>query len=85
MAENRISTLAWINTKRADTTVDRQRIDLDRCAFIIESWDARAAVRTLADDWTKIQRDDDSHIASSWELAPLNYKMRKGLQHGSQP
>ncbi len=80
MTENRKSALAWINAKRSDRMTHLQVTDLERSAYIIENWDdVGEQVRTLADSWTKVQRDEDSHIASSWEAAPLDYKTRKGV------
>ncbi|KAL6716893.1 hypothetical protein ACLMJK_004805 [Lecanora helva] len=80
---DRISALAWANSKLSTTTDFLQRKNLERCAFIIEHWDDEAKhVRKLADDWTNMRTIDEEHVNSSWEIVVFDYKTRKGIEKG---
>ncbi|KAI4105445.1 MAG: hypothetical protein L6R37_002708 [Teloschistes peruensis] len=66
--------------KLAKATERMERINLERCIFVIENWDDEdKQARKLADDWTNMRTIDDSHVNSSWEIVVFDYKSRKSL------
>ncbi|KAI4259535.1 MAG: hypothetical protein LQ352_000722 [Teloschistes flavicans] len=77
-AGKRAVELAKANLAKA--TERMERINLERCIFIIENWDDEdKQTRRLADDWTNMRTIDDSHVNSSWEIVVFDYKSRKSL------
>ncbi|KAL8691931.1 MAG: hypothetical protein Q9218_002939 [Villophora microphyllina] len=64
----------------AKATERMERINLERCIFIIENWDDEdKQTRKLADDWTNMRTIDDSNVNSSWEIVVFDYKSRKSM------
>ncbi|KAL8703472.1 MAG: hypothetical protein Q9201_003346 [Fulgogasparrea decipioides] len=64
----------------AKATERMEKINLERCIFIIENWDdEEKQTRKIADDWTNMRTIDDSNVNSSWEIVVFDYKSRKSL------
>ena len=60
------------------------KLNLERCIFIIENWNANTA--KLADDWTNMRTIDESHVNSSWEhISPFNRDVRVILPLDPKP
>ena len=69
---SRDSAVKTVRAKLSQTTDFMQRKNLERCAFIIESWDDESkGTRKLADDWTNMKTIDESRINSNWETAGI--------------
>ena len=66
--------------KEADDGKSLYCKNLERCFFIMESWDDKAKdTRRLADDWTNMRTIDESHVKSSWDIVIWSYKDRPGV------
>jgi serine/threonine protein kinase/ankyrin repeat protein len=60
------------------------KLNLERCIFIIENWNANTA--KLADDWTNMRTIDDSHVNFSWEhIAPFTRNIQVLLSLDPKP